>query len=788
MKTIRRMLLRDLAGIKGQVAATAVVIAAGVMTLLLAVTTLDVLSLTRDKVYQQQQFAQVFADLKRAPAGLAARLREIPGVQRVETRVVIPVRLAVPGFADPVRGQLISLPDGRQPEVNRLYLRQGSLPAPERSGEVLISEPFADAHDLHPGDRLRAIIQGRLQVLTVAGVALSPEFVYQLGPADILPDYRRFGIFWMNQKALANAAGLDGAFNNVVLTLQAGSSPAVAIEALDAILAPYGGLGAYGRDLQVSHRFFSQELEQLGNMAIVLPAVFLGVSAFLLNVLMGRIIRTQRQQMAVLKAFGYRNREIGLHYALFTGLIVLPGVLLGVGLGVWAAEGMVAMYREYFRFPQMQFRLQPGALLLAVGVAGAAAALGTVRAVYGAVSLAPAEAMRPPAPVHFRQGWLAATRLARLLAQPNRIILRNLGRYRLKAALSVLGISLSAALLLVGSFQFGAVDNMLDVQYRLVQQMDVSLLFSEPAPERALAELRHQPGVRHVEPFRTVAVRLSHGRREYHTSILGMEAEPGLRRLVDRDYRPVVLPPAGLVLTDFLADYLGVRVGDRLLAEIREGHRRTLWLELAATVSEPVGVSAYMERRALNRLMQEGPAMSGAWLLADTSQYSSLVDGLWRLPRVVGISQVAQAESAIRAYIGDTVLLMMAILLLLAGSIAFAVVYNNARIAFAERSRELATLRVLGFTRGEVAWILVGEIAVLSLLAIPLGWLLGTGFAWLLNRSLTTLDVFRLPFIITPGTYAFAALGVGLASILSVLLILRRLHRLDMVSALKTVE
>ncbi len=787
MRTLRRKLLRDLARMRGQVAAIAVVIAAGVMTLILAVTTLDALSLTQERFYQDHQFAHVFADLKRAPEGAAERLADIPGVNQLETRVKAPVRLEVDGFADPVRGQLVSIPDGRQPDINRLYLRQGSLPAAERSDQVLVSEPFAQAHGLQAGDRLTAIIRGRQETLIISGLALSPEFIYQIGPADLLPDYARYAIVWMNRRALANAYGMDGAFNNVVLTLQARADEAPVIDRLDTLLAPFGGIGAHGRDELPSHEILSQELDQLRVMAVVLPALFLGVSAFLLNVLMGRIIRTQRQEVAVLKAFGYRNRDIALHYGLLTGFIVLIGSTLGTVLGAWAADSLAAVYTEYFRFPDIRFRLQPRIVLLAVAIAGAAAALGTWRAVQGAVSLPPAEAMRPPAPERFRQGWLEHSRLGRLLDQPSRIILRNLARHRLKASLSILGIGLSAALLLVGSFQFSAVDHMIDVQYRLIHKSDLHLTFTDPTPERALGELRHKPGVHYVEGYRSVPVRLRNGRTDHRTAILGLESEPQLRTLIDAHHQPVRLPPEGLLLTDFLAEHLRVRPGDTLLVEVLEGHRRTVEVPLAAVVAEPIGVSAYMERRALNRLMGEGPAISGSWLLTDRSREQDLFDSLWELPRVAGIGLTGQAETAIRGYIEDTVLIMMAILLLLAGCIAFAVVYNNARIAFAERARELATLRVLGFTRAEVAWILIGEIALLTLLAIPLGWLIGTGFAWLLNQAMS-MEMLRIPFIITPGTYAFAAVGVLLASLLSVVLIARRLRRLDMVSALKTVE
>jgi putative ABC transport system permease protein len=787
MLTLNRKLWRDLAMLKGQVAAIAVVIAAGVMTLMIAVSSLDSIRLSMERFYSSHQFGDVYASLSRAPDTLAERLREIPGINLIETRVIAPVRLEVPDFDDPVRGQILSIPDGRQPVLNRLYLRSGTLPESGRADQVVISEPFAQAHGLQAGDRLRVIIRGRYQSLQISGIALSPEFIYQVAPTDILPDYQRYAVMWMNRRALGNAFGMDGAFNNVVASLQADASADEVIERLDIMLAPYGGIGAHDREDVMSHRMLIEEIAQLRVMAVVLPGVFLGVSAFLLSVLMGRIINTQRQQIAVIKAFGYSDRELAWHFALLTAMIVAVGTALGVILGMWTGDAMAALYAEYFRFPETVTRLQARVVVLAVVVSGLAAGLGTFKAVLGAVRLPPAEAMRPPAPAEFHQSWFDRSRFGRWLAQTTRIMLRNLSRSKLKSAMTITGIGLSASLLLLGSYQFNAVSHMIDLQYRKVLMMDVHVTFVEPTSARVMAELKTIPGVQFAEGYRSVPVRLRHGHLSERSSILGLPPDPQLRGLIDARGQSLSLPAEGLFMTTFLADQLALEIGDRVQVDILEGQRRSLDIPLAGLVDESLGLSAYMQRDALNALMREGPALNGAWLMTDAELRPEIYDRLWDAARVAGIGLISEAEDGLREYMDDTVLVMMAILLLLAGSITFALVYNNARIAFAERARELATLRVLGFTRGQVGWVLVGEIALLTLLAIPVGWLLGTLFSWLLSLAFS-MDMFRIPFHITHQTYAFAAAGVILASSLSVLLIARRLKRLDMVSALKSIE
>lgn len=787
MRALDRKLLRDLGRMKGQVAAIAMVIAAGVMTMIISVTTLDALSLTQQRFYQDTYFADVFAELKRAPDSLVSHLREIPGVNQIETRVKAPVRVEVPGFDGPVRGLLLSIPDGRQPMLNQFHVREGRLPESGRADEVAVSDAFAEAHGLRAGDGLTAIIDGRLTRLRISGVVLSPEYVYQISPTDLLPDYKRYAILWMNRRALARAYGMDGAFNNVVASLQAGASEEDVIDALERALAPYGLVVAHGREDQHSHRFLSEELQQLRAQAAILPTIFMLVSAFLLNVVMSRIITTQREQVAVLKAFGYGTREIAAHYGMLTGVMVLLGWGAGVALGAWAASGLVSLYTEYFRFPDMRFRLQAWVMLLALAVAGLAALLGTARAVWRAVSLPPAEAMRPAAPARFRQGWLDQTVLGRLLDQPTRIILRNLTRHPMKAAMSVAGIGMSAALLMMGAYQLDAVDHMIDTQYRLVNRMDVHLTFTDPTPARVESELRHQPAVTAVETYRSVPVRLIAGHRDHSTAILGLDAQPQLRQLLDGRQRPQRLPPEGLLMTDYLALDLGLAVGDLVEVEVLEGHRRVVWIPLAGVVDEPIGVSAYMERTALNRVMREGPAVSGAWLLIERGREAELFASLWALPGIASIGMISDAEQGIREYMADTIQMFATVFVLLAGSIAFAVVYNNARITFAERSRELATLEVLGYSRLEVSWVLIGEIALLTLLALPFGWLVGTGFCWAINQAFT-MDLFRIPLVITPRAYAVAAAGVLGASLLAALLMARRLGSLDKVSVLKAVE
>jgi putative ABC transport system permease protein len=787
IKALDRKLWRDLVGMWGQALAIALVLASGVATFVMSLSTMDSLRLTQERFYDQHRFAEVFASLKRAPRHLARRIAELPGVETVETRVLATLTVDIPDFPEPISGQLVSLPDDGQAQLNRLYVREGRLIAPGRDDEVIVSEAFATAHALRPGDLLRVIINGRRKTLTIVGTALSPEYIYQIQPGALFPDYKRYGIFWMGLNPLSAAYDMEGAFNNVVLTLRPHHSLADVLERLDHLLDPYGGLGAYGREHQLSHQYLSSELQQLENMAMLFPVIFLGVAAFLLKVVISRLLSLQREQIAALKAFGYHNRAVAWHYLKLALLIVLIGMVIGVAGGGWLGRGLASLYQDFFRFPYLQYRLEFGVVMAAGAISVAAATLGVWQAVRRAARLPPAQAMHPEPPARYRRSWIERWGAQRLLSPPARMILRRLERQPFQALLSSLGIGFACAILIVGSFQEDAIDYMMRVQFILSQRDDLTVTFVEPTAQRALYELQSLPGVAYGEAFRSVPVRLRLGHRSYRTSVQGLTPDSDLYRLLDTELRRIQLPSAGIVLTEYLGQELQARPGDMITIEVLEGERPVRRVAVASLVSQFVGLAAYMDLAALNRLLREGHTISGAMLAVDPADRSSLYATLKDTPRIAGVAIRQSAITNFYDTMGENILVFAFINTLLAGTIAFGVVYNNARIALSERSRELASLRVLGFTRGEVSYILLGELALLTLLGIPPGFLIGRALCAFLSSAMAS-ELYRVPLIIEPGTYAFAAIVVILATILSSGLIGRKLARLDLVGVLKTRE
>ncbi len=786
MTALHRKLARELWSMKGQALAIAMVIASGVATFVLSLATLHSLQVTQAHFYRESRFADVFVSLKRAPESVSEQLAEIDGVRHVQTEVVAAVNLDIEGYPDPASALLVSY-DEERTVLNRLSVQSGRLVNPVRDDEVVVSEAFAEAQQLGPGDPLTAVINGRRKTLTIVGVALSPEYILQIRPGSMVPDFESYAILWMAREQLATAYDMDGAFNAAAIALDGNANATDVIDRVDSVLARYGGLGAYARKDQFSNRYLNEELRQLQAMATVFPVIFLAVAAFLLNIFFARLIHTQREDVATLKAFGYSNFAIGVHYSQLVALIAAGGLVVGAIAGGWLGRGLSNMYVALYRFPYLRYELDPQIFLQAAGITLGAAFAGTLYALRRGALQPPAEAMRPEPPPFYRQTWLERKAFGRLLSEPSRLIWRNLRRRPGKAFLTSIGIAAAYAILMMGLFFQDSLDYMMDVQFRLSERDDVAVTFVEPTSRRAKFDLLRIPGVEHVETFRSVPVRMRFQQRTYRTFIQGLEPDGSQRRVLDKGLRPVAIPEEGLLLTDYLADWLGARPGDEITLEVLEGSRPVRQVPLVGTSRQFLGVSGTMQVKALNRLLQEGNAISGAYLLIDGARENEIYAELKGMPRVAGAEVKRKAIQNLSETIGEQILVFATIATLLAATIAFGVVYNSSRIALSERSRELASLRVLGYTRGEASFILLGELAVLAVAALPLGMLLGRLLCGLFVSTWQT-DLFRLPLVVEQRTYAYAALVVMVCSVLSGLLVQHRIDRLDLVGVLKTRE
>ena len=788
MRALDRKLMRELWRLRAQGLAIAIVLASGVAVLVMSLSTLEALTVTADAYYERNRFANVFAHAVRAPRAVVRRVAALPGVQHAEARISRFATLDLEGFAEPVIGQLASIPAQGQPELNRLVLRSGRWIEPNRHDEVLVNEPFAEAHGLVPGSRIAAIVNGHRRTLSVVGTALSPEFVYALGPGALMPDNARFGVLWMGQPALESAYDLTGAFNDLAVTLLRGADVASVLDGINRLLAPYGGDRAIARADQLSNWFVMNEIDQLRTMSTILPTIFLAVAAFLTYMVLTRLIATERSEIGLLKAFGYSHWEISWHYTKLVLAIALFGIALGSILGVALGLHNTQLYAEFFRFPLLIYRPSASAFLIAGAVSVATTLAGALAAVRRAATLPPAEAMRPPQPLAYRRTRFAEWRVAGWLDQPTRIALRQIGRWPLRSLFTTTGIALSMGLLVMSLQWNDMIDTMAQRYFYDTQRQSMTIGLSEPQALTAIQSFRRLPGVLAVEPMRIVSADFAFGTRRHRGGITAIAPGATLHPIRDdASSRDLPVPEAGLALSTRLATKLGVTIGDRIWVEIHAGRRPTVQIPVAQVFETLIAMPAYMDLTALNRLLAERPSLEYVNLLVDRAAEPALFRELKSLPNIGAIMLKQSAIDSFYATIGEQMLIFIGIFTLFAGALGFGVAYNSTRIALSERGRELATLRVLGFTRGEISYILLAEVALLIVAALPLGCLAGRSLTLLIARLLDT-ELFRVPVVIEPSTYGWAVLLTLAATAASAALVRRRIDRLDLIRVLKTRE
>jgi putative ABC transport system permease protein len=785
--TLDRKLLRDLKRLKAQAIAVSAVLACGVALFVMATGMYGSMERSRDHYYDSARMADVAVSVVRAPDPVANDLAELPGVNALEPRVAGIGLIDLAGKSDPVSARLVSLPADRHPRVNDVLLRAGRWPDPTRDNEVLINEAFAEANYLAPGAQLRALIYGRYRELEVVGIASSPEFVFAVAPGAMLPEPERFGVVWMGREALGRAFDVDGAFNDVVFRLAPGADARETIFAIDERLARHGGRGAYARDRMLSAQFLSDELKSLQTMASILPPIFLLVAVFLLNVSLSRLVATERSNIGLLKSFGYGNVSIALHYGKFAIVFALLGAAIGVIVGQYLGGYMAVMYSKVYRLPNLAFNAELHVYVWAVLVSLIAAILGAAQAVLRAARLPPAAALAPPAPVGVSRLGQGIENAARSLDGKSRMVARRIARFPRRSATTVIGLMLALALLITSQHFPISMNHIVDVTFGVAQRMDATLTFAETADDKILAEVGRLPGVQTVEPLRATEVILTAGSRKRRDTLMGLPEGAYLYRLLDQDMEAVALREDGITLSQNLAGKLGVKVGDTVSVQATDGHRAHADLTVVAVVKPYLAGAAYMQIDALGRALREPGRVSAAYVLMDRAERDALSRKVKELPMIAGVSFLDNASASMRKLFNEGSGFFAYMFVTFSCLMAAGVAYSAARVTFAEQERDLATLRVLGFSRREVSYVLLAEIGVLLLIALPAGAILGTLLSrWLMAQFQTEMFVF--PYITESQAYGKSALFVAAAVVGAALAVRRGVDRLDLVGVLKSRE
>jgi putative ABC transport system permease protein len=786
VKALHLKLFRDLKAMGVQVFTIAILIIGGISVLVSSWSSYQTLQKSKESFYQDYRFADIFAEMVRAPNSIAHKVSQLKGIDLAESRIIKEGLVDVPGQVEPALGNFISW-HGEQQQINLIYLRQGRMPQAGSHMEVVVHEAFAVAHKLKMGDTIQALLGGKQRPLVISGIGLSPEYVYALSPIAPLPDDKHFGIFWLRHKDLEALTGMEGAFNSLQLRVSKGASIEELKRQIDLILQPYGNIQSYDRSRQVSNLFVEDEIRQQRVMAAIMPSIFLAVAMFILNIILSRLIALHRGKIATLKSLGYGAWALTFHYFQLVTIILLTGIVPSLFVGAWIGKWYTALYKDFFRFPSIDFSISATAIGLGILAGLIPGWLGAAEALFRVFSLRPAEALQPPSPPNFQKGLLERTGISSQLSVFSKMILRSLLFRPFRLLLSVLGISAALGILINGSFWTDVIDFMMNRQFQEMRREDLTVRLIHPRDLSVFAELKSIPGVLMSEGERSVPVRMQFLNFKKELSLLGWNQKSQLSQILDKEGKKIEPISGGVLLSRYFESEFSIKVGDQVNLKVLEGSQRQFPVPVMGFVDDLIGQQAYALKSDLHRWLKEKPVVDTVQVKIDPHFAESIYVSLKERPEVAGLSIRRLLLKSFNETVGDMILTFTVVLYVFAVAIAGAVMYNSARIGFSERGWELASMRILGFGVGPTFELLFIDIGLQVLLALLPGLALGYGLSFLSTEFIHS-DMFKFPLVINLSTYGAGVLVLMLTFLASGLFLYQKVRKLDFSEALKARE
>ncbi len=791
---------RDMLSNAGSYLACLTLVVIGMLAFLAFAIARDNLVSAQEKLYREQNFADGFIELVAMPEHRLATLSRLEGIDEITGRLVRDVRVHKPGEDRRTETylRLVSLDLREESRLNDVRLDHGR---PLRRGllEAWLDSQFFEANSLEISDSLQVIAGGRAWEFNIAGAGISPEFVYPLRTQhEIYNDPELFGIAFVSQEIIWQLfPDQDNSVNSIVFTLSPGSDFDGVKERLESRLEQYGVLEIYPRADQRSHFILQEEIEIINNFATFFPVLILLVAAFIIYIVLKRLVEQQRGQIGILKAFGYRRREILFHYFSYPLILAVAGGVIGSLCGMWLANPLTELLYQFFYLPEVylgfSWHYLVSSLLICVSVLGFAGYQGCKTV----LRLSPAEAMQPAAPVKVRRNLLESFRLfTAMLTVQGKMAVRNLNRSRSRTAFVFFSLTVSCAIV---AFTWGlwseTMPDFMFYQYENLRTYDARVNLETPLPRKSvMREAERLAEVVRSEPLAEVPATLSHKYHREDVGIMGVAKDARLYNILDQNGARISPSPAGLILSRRLADNLGASVGSTL--ELESVYLRdkdaSVSVPVTAIIPQYIGMNAYMTIEGLEKLLDQGNFVTSV-LLEFNQEEANLQDRINRLrddygesDYITGIDSRQELIKTMMEY-WEMAGWMVFLYVMIGVAFSFSIIYISSLVILSERQRELASMRVLGMSRNEVFSVISFEqwfIAFFAILTgLPLGRAIMAGFA----REWST-DMYTMPAEISASSLAAGAIITVISIWAAQRFSIRKIKKLDLVEALKTRE
>lgn len=779
MRKLNMRLIRVILHTKGQFVSVAVIVATALCIYVL----FSMLNINIETAvatyYQDYAMEDILVKVLRMPESAVEQLQSIEGVKQVQGRVVMEVPLDTGEAEKRIKVRFISVPpEGNA--INKLYaVEEDALKLDET--HIAILQQFADARKIKVGDVVQPIINGTIHDLTVASVVASPEFIYLMeNDQALITDPADFGIFYVEEEFAQSYLGYSKSYNEVVLTLDGTVGIADVKKKLESKLSKYGIQWIVERKDQVSNNLLQQKMEGIKLMSGMLPVMFLVVAAIVIVLMLSRTVANDRIAIGVLKAMGYTNTTILMHYVQYALMIGLCGSIVGITGGQLLSGPMSRLFIFFFNVPIVTIQFLPGYMFTALILASLFCIGSGLIGARFALHVEPAESMRPEAP---RIGTHMLLEKWRFFWQHTstgwRMVFRNVSRSKRRFFFLALGLSMAYAINTVPLYETLALPAMFELQYGEYQHMDYIVGFKKPMSEKVLKEFAEVAEIKRIEPRIEYPYELVNAWHNKRVLIIGVPKNTELHSFQDMEGHSVELSENGIFLTTELAKLLHVEAGDTLTIRNFMPGRDDVELKVSGIIRQYLGINAYMDIGTMQRLLTEKDMVTGAGVISDD-------DVKGKLETVDMVSFVQSMEDLENQFLEYTDMMKLAIqfYMLFGGILGFAIIYNSSIISISERRLEFAALRIMGYSKNEIFSIISRENLLVTILAVILGIPLGLFFINGIIESFSS-ELVTFPRIIEVSIFIKATLGILFFVVIAQMATHHKIGKLQFIEALK---
>lgn len=785
-----RKMFRDLWENRGAYVACIIIILIGLMIFTSYSKVIDNLIMAQQTFYKSQNFADGFIELEEMPYDEAVTLGSIRGIDSIQGRMVKDVRVLFSGSTENVYLRLVSMDTSQDKILNDVMLIQGS-PLDAKELNIWVDNKFFEANNLELNQEILVIAAGKKKDLRVVGMGRSPEFIYAMRTSsDIFPTPQTFGIAYMPLEIMKNIFSEGGNINNIVFTLKPGFLYEDVEEEIKPELTKYGLKSIVSRKDQLSHLLLTEELKGIKSVARSLPTLFLGIAGMILFITLKRMIERQRGQIGILKAFGYTRKEIMLHYLSYAVFIGSIGGILGSAAGTALSYPFTTMYEMFFNMPGLEGSITYSYFLTGTAFSLFFSVIAGYSGARGALSLEPAEAMRPPAPIIGKEAFLERIRVFwNMLTVQGRMAVRNISRHPGRTVFMFLGIMFTFALLSLPWTMKDLSDKMLIDQYEKVQTYNIKIPLAAPLKQKEIErELSRYPGVKILETMTEVPITLKNKWLQKDVVLLGLIQNSQLYHILDKEGKEVPLPKDGILLSERLAELLDAGSGSEITLEsqLMKDPERKAAITVTGVIPQIMGINAYMDINSAQELIGQGRIATAIILDMNEEHVPSLREDYRNAGTINGIessTQLLEQSKELMASFNAAIVVMVFF-----GMVTgFAIIYNASLVTLSERSRDLATMLVLGMTPREVLSVVTFEqwfIGIFGMLAgVPLTKMLLVGMAQSFNN-----DIYTMPSTTSGVSFIIALVFTVISIWLAQQIAARKISAFDLVEVLKDRE